>query len=111
MIRPARVTSVEYLGGRVLRAAFFDGLVCELDFAGSLPGALSAVDGHDICRVQVNPSGFPVDATVIKQKPGGPKTTVTEFYVRQLNGTVALDVVEKQKYINQRWPSTPADRS
>jgi type I restriction enzyme R subunit len=28
-------------------------------------------------------------------------------YVRGLNGTKALDVVEKQKYINQRWPSNP----
>ncbi|MGB4746741.1 MAG: ATP-binding protein, partial [Candidatus Microthrix parvicella] len=65
------------------------------------------VDGHDICRVQVDPSGFPVDATVIKQKPGGPKEKVTEFYVRGLNGTKALDVVEKQKYIAQRWPGTP----
>ncbi len=65
------------------------------------------VDGHDICRVQVDPSGFPVDATVIKQKPDGPKEQLTEYYVRRLNGTVALDVVEKQKYIAQRWPATP----
>ena len=65
------------------------------------------VDGHDICRVQVDASGFPVDAKVIKQKPGGPKEQLTEFYVRKLNGTVALDVVEKQKYIAQRWPATP----
>ena len=64
------------------------------------------VDGYDICRVQVDPSGFPVDATVIKQKPGDPKAKVTEFYVRGLNGTKALDVVEKQRYIAQRWPGT-----
>jgi len=57
--------------------------------------------------VQVDPSGFPADATVIKQKPGGPKEKLTEFYVRKLNGTVALDVVEKQKYITQRWPTIP----
>ena len=44
---------------------------------------------------------------MIKQKPGGPKEKVTEFYVRGLNGTKALDVVEKQKYIAQRWPGTP----
>jgi type I restriction enzyme R subunit len=47
---------------------------------------------------------------VIKQQPGGPKEKLTEFYVRRLNGTVALDVVEKQKYIAQRWPATPATR-
>ena len=69
------------------------------------------VDGHDICRVQVDPSGFPVDATVIKQKPGGPKMTVTEFYVRRLNGTVALDIVERQKYLAQRWPAAPGSRT
>lgn len=44
MSRPARVTHVEYLGGRVLRVAFSDGLIRELDFAGSLPGVLAAID-------------------------------------------------------------------
>ena len=44
MSRPARVTHVEYLGGRVLRVAFSDGMVRELDFAGSLPGMLAAID-------------------------------------------------------------------
>ena len=53
----------------------------------SVPGLLLKADrtglktsAHDICRVQVDPSGVPVDATVIKQKPGGPKEKVTEFY-------------------------------
>ncbi|MBK7166366.1 MAG: ATP-binding protein [Candidatus Microthrix sp.] len=75
--------------------------------ATNLRAQIHHVDGHDICRVQVDPSGFPVDATVIKQKPDGPKEQLTEYYVRRLNGTVALDVVEKQKYIAQRWPATP----
>ncbi len=44
MSRPARVVSVEYLGGRLLRLVFTDGLVRELDFAGALPGVLRAVD-------------------------------------------------------------------
>jgi type I restriction enzyme R subunit len=61
------------------------------------------VDGGDVCRVQVDPAGFPVDAKVIIQKPGGPKDTRTEFYVRVANGTKALDVVEREKYILQRW--------
>ena len=61
------------------------------------------VDGGDVCRVQVDPAGFPVDAKVIIQKPGGPKDTRTEFYVRVANGTKALDVVEREKYIVQRW--------
>ncbi len=64
------------------------------------------VNGGDICRVQVDPSAFPVDAKVIIQKPGGPKETRTEFYVRIGNTTRALDCVEREKYIAQRW-STP----
>ena len=61
------------------------------------------VDGHDICRVQVDPCGFPVDAKVIYQKPNGPKETRTEFFVRIANGTKALDIVEREKYILGRW--------
>ena len=64
------------------------------------------VDGHDICRVQVDPCGFPVDAKVIYQKPNGPKETRTEFFVRVANGTKALDAVEREKYILSRWGST-----
>ena len=63
------------------------------------------VGGHDLCRVQVDPSGFPVDARVIYQKPGGPKETRTEFFVRVANGTKALDGVEREKYILSRWGS------
>jgi hypothetical protein len=44
----ARVTDVEHLGGRVLRVVFADGLVRELDFAGALPGVLSAIDDDDV---------------------------------------------------------------
>lgn len=66
------------------------------------------VDGHDICRVQVDPCGFPVDAKVIYQKPNGPKETRTEFFVRVANGTKALDAVEREKYILSRWGSISA---
>lgn len=41
MSRPARVTSVEHLGGRVLKLVFTDGLVRELDFEGALQGILA----------------------------------------------------------------------
>jgi type I restriction enzyme R subunit len=61
------------------------------------------VDGHDICRVQVDPSGFPVEAKVIYQKPDQPKETRTEFFVRVANGTRPLDVVQREKYILGRW--------
>jgi hypothetical protein len=66
------------------------------------------VGGHDICRVQVDPSGFPVDAKVIYQKPNQPKETRTEFFVRVANGTKALDIVQREKYIAQRWPGANA---
>lgn len=68
------------------------------------------VDGHDICRVQVDPSGFPVNAKVIYQKPNGPKETRTEFFIRVANGTKALDAVEKERYIHARW-SSPGETS
>ncbi len=63
------------------------------------------VNGGEVCRVQVDPAGFPVDAKVIIQKPGGPKETRTEFYVRVANGTKALNAVEREKYIASRWGS------
>jgi type I restriction enzyme R subunit len=61
------------------------------------------VNGGDVCRVQVDPAGFPVEATVIYQKPDGPKETRTEFFVRVANGTKALNSVEREKYIGGRW--------
>lgn len=68
------------------------------------------VHGHDICRVQVDPCRFPVPAKVIYQKPGGPKETRTEFFVRVANGTKALDAVEREKYVVSRWGSPPSTR-
>lgn len=65
--------------------------------------AILHVDGHDICRVQVDPSGFPVEARVMYQKPGDPKEIRTDFFVRVANGTRALDAVEKEKYLLARW--------
>ena len=75
--------------------------------ATSVRPQIQHVDGHDICRVQVDPSGFPVDAKVIYQKPDGPKETHTEFFVRIANGTKALNAVEKEKYILGRWGGKP----
>lgn len=47
-MQAARVVEVEHLGGRVLRVVFSDGLVRELDFAGTLPGVLAIVDDDDV---------------------------------------------------------------
>ena len=62
------------------------------------------VDGHDICRVQVDPSGSPVDATVTVVK-NGQHEKQTNFYVRIGNGTEALDEDERETYVAGRWPS------
>jgi type I restriction enzyme, R subunit len=68
------------------------------------------VDGHDVCRIQVDPSAFPVDARVIHQKPGGPTETRTEFYVRVANATKALNAAEKEKPVLGRWENAGAVR-
>lgn len=64
--------------------------------------AILHVDGHDTCRVQVDPCGFPVEARVIYESPTGSKEARTEFFVRVANITRALDVVEHDKYILSR---------
>ncbi len=48
MSRPARVKSVEYLGGRVLRLIFTDDTVRELDFEKALPGVLATVNTDEV---------------------------------------------------------------
>jgi len=72
--------------------------------AANLTVQIHTVDGHDVCRVHVRPSGFPVDATVTVDKQGRMQK-VTAFYVRVANGTKALDDKEKAKYVASRWPS------
>ncbi len=42
-----RVTTVQHLGGRLLRVTFTDGLVRELDFTDALIGVLSSLDAPD----------------------------------------------------------------
>jgi len=52
----ARVTDVECLGRREIRVTFSDGLVRELDFAGTLTGLLATIDDDDATF-----AGVPVD--------------------------------------------------
>jgi len=66
---------------------------------------IQRVNGGDICRVHVDPSGFPAAATVVHDK-NGQHIRRTEFFVRIGNGTKALDDDEKQKYLSQRWPAS-----
>ncbi len=60
------------------------------------------VDGNDICRVHVRPSGFPVEAIVTVDKQGQ-HVKKTAFYVRVANGTRELSDLEKDKYLKSHW--------
>ena len=62
------------------------------------------IDGKDLARVHVKPSGVPVDAAVTVVDKKGQHAKKTVFYVRVGNGTKELDDTEKAKYIAGRWP-------
>lgn len=67
---------------------------------------LHTVDGHDLCRIHVRPSSFPVEATVTVDK-NGQFEKVTAFFVRLANGTRAItDPAERQRYVASRWAAT-----
>ena len=59
MARPARVIEVDYLGAHQLRVAFTDGLVRELDFAGTLRGGVftELEDAAYFAQATVDPVG------------------------------------------------------
>ena len=63
------------------------------------------VDGGDLCRVHVPPSGFPVDARVTLEGKNGQLVKKSMFYVRTGNATRALDGAEKTRYLLSRWPT------
>ncbi|MBS1847932.1 MAG: DUF2442 domain-containing protein [Actinobacteria bacterium] len=69
-----RVASVEFLGARVLRVEFSDGLVRELDFAAALPGIFSTIDNDELfgqalvdetARTVAWPNGLDLDPEVL----------------------------------------------
>ncbi len=81
-----------------------------IENAVGLAGAANAtttihhVDGHDLCRVHVEPSGHPVDAEVTVSDRQGQFSKTRKFYVRLNNGTRAIDDErERQRYMAQRW--------
>jgi type I restriction enzyme, R subunit len=79
--------------------------------ASSVSTQIHTIDGADLCRVHVRPSGFPVDAKVIVDKRGQFQKK-TAFYIRIGNGTRDItDAAERQKYIASRWGNgtTPTD--
>lgn len=66
---------------------------------------IHTVDGHDICRVHVKPSSFPVEAQVTCIDKQGQHQKSTRFYARINNGThdFTNDDAEKQKLVAMRW--------
>ena len=66
---------------------------------------LHNVDGQDLCRVHVRPSGVPVDAVVTVDRKGQLEKK-TAFYVRVANGTREIIAAEeRRRYIAARWTS------
>jgi len=71
--------------------------------ASNLTSQIHTVDGHDLCRVHVPPSPFPVEASVVIDK-NGQFEKKTAFYVRIGNGTREItDAAERHKYLASRW--------
>lgn len=67
--------------------------------ATNVSTTVHTVDGHDLCRVHVSPSGHPVTAKVTTSQG-----VREQFVVRLNNGTRAIDnEIELQHYIAQRW--------
>jgi type I restriction enzyme R subunit len=64
---------------------------------------IHTIDGKDIARVHVTPSGLPVDAVVTVVDKQGQHLKKTGFYVRVGNGTKELDEAERAKYTAGRW--------
>ncbi|MBA2316508.1 MAG: putative DNA binding domain-containing protein [Euzebyales bacterium] len=71
--------------------------------AASVSTQIHTIDGDDVCRVHVPPSGFPVQASVVVDT-GGHLHEETAFYVRIGNGTRDIAAAEeRQRYIASRW--------
>ena len=76
--------------------------------AANITTTVHRVDGHDVCRVHVEPSGHPVDAEVTVVDDKGQFSKGQRFYVRLNNGTRAIDDErERERYVAQRWGRQP----
>jgi hypothetical protein len=61
------------------------------------------VDGKDVCRVHVKPSGHPVESSITIEKKGQPEKK-TSFFMRLNGQSREADTDEqKQLYVAQRW--------
>ncbi|MFL5800115.1 MAG: RNA-binding domain-containing protein [Actinomycetota bacterium] len=72
--------------------------------AANVSTFIHRVDGHDVCRVHVEPSGHPVEAEIPVQDQRGQLSKKRVFFIRLNNATRAIDdEAERQRYIAQRW--------
>jgi hypothetical protein len=72
--------------------------------ATNVKSEILEIDGTQICRVHVFPSGHPIYARVTTIDSKGQHQRAERFYVRQGNGTREIfDESEIQKYIAHRW--------
>ncbi len=74
--------------------------------ATNVTTTIHRVDGHDLCRVHVEPSGHPVEADFITVDDHGQFSKSKVFFVRLNNGTRAIrDERERERYVARRWGS------
>ena len=72
--------------------------------ATNVTSHVHTVDGNDVCRVHIKPSGHPVHAEVTIVEKQGQHRKKRVFYVRMNNGTRPIDdEAEVEKYIASRW--------
>jgi type I restriction enzyme R subunit len=72
--------------------------------AANVTTTIHRVDGHDVCRVHVDPSGHPIDAEVTVADKQGQFSKKRVFYIRLNNGTRAMeDEKQRERYVAQRW--------
>jgi type I restriction enzyme R subunit len=72
--------------------------------AANVTTEIHHVDGHDVCRVHVEPSGHPVLADVTIADRQGQFSKKQLFFVRLNNATRSIeDERERERYIAQRW--------
>jgi type I restriction enzyme, R subunit len=71
--------------------------------AANVTSEILTIDGHDLCRVHVRPSKFPVEATVTYLK-NGQHEKKTQLFVRFGNATKPItDTDEAEKFKLQIW--------
>ena len=76
--------------------------------ATNVTSQVHTVDGKDVCRVHIKPSGHPVHAEVTTVDKNGQHQKKRLFYVRMNNGTRSIDdESEIEKYIAGRWSARP----